>query len=284
MSGMMLPAFNPGSILRNGGASGNHSGSTPSAATGGTSGSGGGTHVFGNLQGRDPDLLFAGEKIMINGKEVTVADGQTLSSLAAQHGTTVEKLIGENKMDASLLGRNGPNGAYFTPGGPTPGPGDSMAPRPNQFAPGSDGKYSKEQAAELTKVVQQLHKDGKLADSKATEILGLLNKVSSGTITDAETAQLTTLLKDVKAAQAGGASTTGTSPPQSVPKTPAEAQAALNAIGSQAPKGMGADDFSVLKDLLTQLKNGPLSDTQKATLEKLYGRYTALSNATTHEA
>jgi LysM repeat protein len=206
MSGMMMPAYNPGSILRHGGVSTSNPGSTPSSTTGGATSSGGGTHVFGNLQGRDPDLLFAGEKIMINGKEVTVADGQTLSSLAAQHGTTVEKLISENKMDASLLGQNGPNGAYFTPGGPTPGPGGSVASPP------------------------------------------------------------------------------GTSAPQSVPNTSAEAQAALNAIGSQAPKGMSADDFAVLKDLLTQLKSGPLSDTQKTTLEKLYGQYTALSSATAHAA
>jgi LysM domain len=277
---MASPPPMVGSILRHSGSHGGDQGSTPASSTGGATGSGGGTRVFGNLQGRDPDLLFAGEKIMINGKEVTVADGQTLSSLAAQHGTTVEKLIAENKMDASLRGQNGPNGAYFTPGGPTPGPGGSVASAPNQFAPGPDGKYSKEQAAELGKVVHQLQKDGKLADSKATEILGLLDKVTRGTITDAETAQLTTLLKDVKAAQDGAASTTGTAAPQSVPKTSTEAQAALNAIGSQVPKGMSADDFSVLKDLLTQLKSGPLSDTQKATLEKLYGQYTALSGAT----
>jgi LysM repeat protein len=87
------------------------------------------TKIFGNLQGRDPDLLFAGEKIMVNGKEVTVADGDTLSGLAAKNGTTVVKLIAENKMDATLLGKNGPGGAYFTPGGPQPAPGGSQTPR-----------------------------------------------------------------------------------------------------------------------------------------------------------
>ena len=94
------------------------------------------TKVFGNLEGRDPDLLFAGEKIMINGKEVTVADGDTLTSLAAKHGTTVDKLIAENKMDTSLRGQNGPNGAYFTPGGPQPAPGGSQNP-PASLAPTS---------------------------------------------------------------------------------------------------------------------------------------------------
>jgi hypothetical protein len=94
-------------------------------------GAGHDTKIFGNLEGRDPDLLFAGEKIMIGGKQVTVADGDTLSSLAAKHDIAVEKLISENKMGASLAGKNGPGGAYFTPGGPQPAPGGSQTQPPN---------------------------------------------------------------------------------------------------------------------------------------------------------
>jgi LysM repeat protein len=108
------------------------SGSPSSAGAGAPSGAAGhDIKIFGNLEGRDPDLLFAGEKIMINGKAVTVADGDTLSSLAAKYGTTVDKLISENKMDASLNGKNGPNGAWFTPGGPQPANGGSTTPPPN---------------------------------------------------------------------------------------------------------------------------------------------------------
>lgn len=92
-------------------------GGSDGPTTGGAEGSG--TQTFGNLEGRDPDLLFAGEKITVNGKEVTVADGDTLSSLAAKHGTTVEKLIAENKMNAALLGKNA-QGDYFTSSGPMP--------------------------------------------------------------------------------------------------------------------------------------------------------------------
>ncbi len=133
-----------------GGDSGSPSPVTPSEQPAASAGRD--TKVFGNLEGRDPDLLFAGEKIMINGKEVTVADGDTLSSLALKHGTTVDKLIAENKMDASLLGKNG-QGQYFTPGGPQPAPGGSQNPPaslapagtpPNPTAPpqNSDGLWS----------------------------------------------------------------------------------------------------------------------------------------------
>jgi LysM repeat protein len=115
--------------------SGVQSSSTPTGQP--AAGAGRDTKVFGNLEGRDPDLLFAGEKIMINGKEVTVADGDTLSSLAAKHGTTVDALIKENKMDDSLRGQNGPNGAYFTPGGPQPAPGGVQATPPNSASAAS---------------------------------------------------------------------------------------------------------------------------------------------------
>jgi LysM domain len=127
------------------------------------------TKVFGNLEGRDPDLLFAGEKIMINGKEVTVADGDTLSSLAAKHGTTVEKLISENKMDASLNGKNGPNGAWFTPGGPQPANGGSTTPPPNATAPNNTTKPSTPDSGEQQVIELKLAGN---AEWKAAGLLG----------------------------------------------------------------------------------------------------------------
>jgi LysM domain len=85
--------------------------SEPSATTPADSTSN--TAPAGALQGRDPDLIFTGEKIMVNGKAYTVKDGDTLTSIAAANGTTVAALIKSNDMNASLLGRNGPNGEYF---------------------------------------------------------------------------------------------------------------------------------------------------------------------------
>jgi LysM repeat protein len=187
------------------------SGSTPPTTTGGPASSGHDTKVFGNLEGRDPDLLFAGEKIMINGKQVTVADGDTLSSLAAKHGTTVEKLIAENKMDASLLGQNGPNGAYFTPGGPQPAPGGVQNPPTNALAPaGANGTYTKEQVPALRAEVERLQKEGALAPDKATDLLGLLTKIENGdTLSASDATKLTSLMKDLKTAQANSTSAAG---------------------------------------------------------------------------
>jgi LysM repeat protein len=150
------------------------SGSPSSTGAGAPSGAAGhDTKVFGNLQGRDPDLLFAGEKIMINGKAVTVADGDTLSSLAAKHGTTVEKLIAENKMDAPLLGKNGPNGAYYTPGGPQPAPGGSQTQPPNSPA-GTNGTTapSAKPSAPDPELQKQIDAILKKQDGNTTGILG----------------------------------------------------------------------------------------------------------------
>jgi hypothetical protein len=203
-----------GSILQDGGPPSSDSGSTSSTPTGGSTGSGGGTRVFGNLQGRDPDLIFAGEKIMINGKEVTVQSGDTLSSLAAKHGTTVDKLIAENKMDASLLGQNGPNGAYYTPGSPQPAPGGSQTPPVDALAPqGPNGTYTKEQVPALRSEVERLQKEGKLESGKATQLLGLLQKIENGgTLTAQEATDLTALMKDLKAVQGSSTPTGGSAP------------------------------------------------------------------------
>jgi len=228
MSGMpplAPPAPMVGSILQDGGPPSSDSGSTSSPNTGGSTGSGGGTRVFGNLQGRDPDLIFAGEKIMINGKEVTVQSGDTLSSLAAKHGTTVDKLVAENKMDASLLGQNGPNGAYYTPGGPQPAPGGSQTPPVDALAPqGPNGTYTKEQVPALRAEVERLQKEGKLEPDKATQLLGLLQKIENGgTLTAQEATDLTALMKDMKAAQGKSTpaegSTGGTPVDESTPTT-----------------------------------------------------------------
>jgi LysM domain len=195
--------------------------SNPSAP----SSAGGGTKVFGNLQGRDPDLVFAGEKIMINGKSVTIGDGETLSSLAAKNGTTVDKLISENKMDSSLLGKNA-QGQYFTPGGPQPANGGALTPAPNttpqKFEPpapaGPNGTYTKEQATTTALQVQQLQAGGKVTKEVATETLDLLNTVISDPtkVTPEQTARLTALLKETST-QAAAASTPTNGNPATTP-------------------------------------------------------------------
>jgi hypothetical protein len=90
------------------------------------SGTGTGTRTVGNTQGRDPDLIYANEKLKVNGKSYTVKNGDTLTSIAKANGTSVDALIEENQFSASLLGKNA-QGQYFATGGPQPAPGDSLA-------------------------------------------------------------------------------------------------------------------------------------------------------------
>jgi LysM repeat protein len=125
------PTADPFGVESNTGSS--NSGSTSSTATTnsvltpGTPASGG-THVFNNLAGRDPDLLYAGEtiKIEVNGKVINhvVKPGETLSSIAAANGVSVASLIKTNGMDNNLLGKNSA-GNYFVSGGPQPAPGSA---------------------------------------------------------------------------------------------------------------------------------------------------------------
>jgi hypothetical protein len=70
-----------------------------------SAGSPGGTNVFNNLVGRDPDLLYAGEtiKIEVNGKII-------------------------NHVVKALLGKNSQGQYYSTSGGPQPAPGTHQVP------------------------------------------------------------------------------------------------------------------------------------------------------------
>jgi LysM domain len=90
------------------------SGSPASTSAGGTTG----TAPAGGLQGRDPDLIFEGEKIMVNGKEYVVQKGDTLSGIAVKLGLAnkgnqkeifdaVVKLATENGMDLKKMDQEG---------------------------------------------------------------------------------------------------------------------------------------------------------------------------------
>jgi LysM domain len=65
------------------------------------------------LQGRDPDLIFAGDKIKLsNGEIYTAKSTDTLSGIASKTGNSLESLIKQNGFDSQLLGKN-TNGKYF---------------------------------------------------------------------------------------------------------------------------------------------------------------------------
>ena len=97
----------------------------------------GGTNVFNNLAGRDPDLIYAGETIKLaNGKTHLVKAGETLGGIAAANGMKLDDLIRANGMNASLLGKNS-SGAYFNVGSAQPSPGSTLVPPPKVVAPTS---------------------------------------------------------------------------------------------------------------------------------------------------
>jgi LysM domain len=160
----------------------------------------GGTHTFNDLTGRDPDLLYAGEtiKIEVNGKTINhvVKAGETLSSIAAANGVTVDALIKTNGMDAKLLGKNSA-GDYFTSGGPQPAPGGHANPPPEQSV--APLPTSAELEA-LRSNVQQLDGHG-LEPGEAAEMLKLIDKAISDPkqLTSAEIKKLGEYEKTVKA-------------------------------------------------------------------------------------
>jgi LysM repeat protein len=103
------------------------------------------TATSGALKGRDPDLIFAGEKIMVNGKEYTVQDGDTLSGIAVKFGLAhagnqqeilngVVKLATENGMDLKKMDQEGFEGLQPTATGPQPPNGGATATAPNNTA------------------------------------------------------------------------------------------------------------------------------------------------------
>jgi LysM repeat protein len=103
------------------------SSSTSTPPGGAPATSSGGTRVFDNLEGRDPDYLMVGEtvRIEVNGQVKThvVKAGETLTSIGGDYGVSVQALIKTNKMDASLLGTNSQGQYFSTSGGPQPSPG-----------------------------------------------------------------------------------------------------------------------------------------------------------------
>jgi hypothetical protein len=120
--------------------------SSPAVSTSTTSG----TAVSGNLQGRDPDLIFEGETIMVNGKEYLVQKGDTLSGIAVKLGlaregnqqeilNAVVKLATENGMDLKKMDQDGFRGLEQpTATSPQPPNGGATAPVPaNGANPGA---------------------------------------------------------------------------------------------------------------------------------------------------
>jgi hypothetical protein len=123
--------YKPGGTGDGGGNSGTGTGTQTGTQTG-TSSSAGGTNVFNDLNGRDPDLIHGGETIKLaNGKTYTTTDSDTLESVARKTGNSVSQLMQQNGMNAALYGKND-SGKYFSVGkmitgaAPHPVPGTTV--------------------------------------------------------------------------------------------------------------------------------------------------------------
>jgi LysM repeat protein len=80
-------------------------GTTGTAPTGATpAGTATTPSTSAKLQGRDPDLIYVGEKIKLpDGSTYTVRDGDTLSGIARDRGVTLAKLMELNGFNPKLL-------------------------------------------------------------------------------------------------------------------------------------------------------------------------------------
>jgi LysM repeat protein len=158
------------------------------------------THVFNNLAGRDPDLIYAGEtiKLEVNGKviEHKVAAGETLSGIADKKGITVESIINANQMAGSLIGKQPGATEYFTAGGPQPGPGavttvpsnaGSIATSGKDAVAPSKGVPDTETAAkdkkDLDQMLAQINEyknDGRLSVENASALTSVVTNAQKG--------------------------------------------------------------------------------------------------------
>lgn len=169
-------------------------------------GSAGGTNVFNDLNGRDPDLIHGGETIKLaNGKTYTTTDSDTLESVARKTGNSVSQLIQQNGMNAGLYGKND-SGKYFSVGkmttgaAPYPVPGTTVikdaipevASTGSDQAPKANTPENKEALAVLLKFA-----DG-LADGEKSKALVQRAIDSPGSITAKDAADLQELEKLMK--------------------------------------------------------------------------------------
>jgi LysM repeat protein len=88
---------------------------------------GNGITAWNVMENRDPDFLRAGETVRIDANTThVVKPGETLSSIAAHYGVSVDSLIKVNGMDASKLGKDPATGLYFAAGAGGGGGGGSV--------------------------------------------------------------------------------------------------------------------------------------------------------------
>jgi hypothetical protein len=242
-----------------------------------------GTRTWNSFKGRDPDLVYAGETVTVDGKSYTFKAGDTLADAAKALGMDSKALAEKLGMDMKLWGANG-NGDYFA-AGPQPKPGDVQANGPTNGkkfeapAPaGPNGTYTKDQVAATSKDIQALVDAKTITSEQGKEAIALLNKQldEPGKFTAQDKTRLDALLKEFKEKSAAGPTGTG-NPDGNAGMTPEQAKDRLDAVTKmkQESSGLNVQEFLKLCQLLTTVKDGgTLSAEDANTLKDLNARCT----------
>lgn len=280
--GIGAPSISPNWGGGQGGSTGGSTGSTGSA---GATPNDPGTRTWNSFKGRDPDLVYAGETVTVDGKSYTFKAGDTLADAAKGLGMDTKALAEKLGMNMSLWGKNG-NDDYFA-AGPQPTPGDNQAGAPTNAngrrfeapAPaGPNGTYTMGQVATMGKDIQALVDAKKISSEEGKEAIALLNKQVSEPekFTAQDKSRLDALLKEFSEKSAAGPAYTG-SPESSAGMTPQQAKDRLVEVTKmkQETSGLNVQEFLKLIELLTTVKDGgTLSAEDAQTLKDLNTRCT----------
>jgi hypothetical protein len=277
--GAGMPAVSPNwGGGRTGG--GNNSGGSTGGSTGATPNDPG-TRTWNDFKGRDPDLVYAGETVTVDGKSYTFKAGDTLADAAKALGMDTKALAEKLGMNMSLWGKNG-NGDYFA-AGPQPKPGDARANGPTSGkkfeapAPaGPNGTYTKDQVATMNKDIQALVDTKKISPEEGKEAIALLNKQANEPekFTAQDKTRLDALLKEFKEKSATGSTGSPGNTPINAGMTRQDAEDRLKEL--TAPNtgfknsGLSAEDYGKLCDFLKTVANGgTLSSADAAKMQEL---------------
>jgi LysM repeat protein len=138
-------------------------------------------------QGRDPDLIYAGETIKLaDGSTYTVKSGDTLSSIARATGASVDDLIAANGMNGALT-----DGNPYTSGAPQVAPGTTTVDKatPPTAEPVTQAPTEQRAAIDTVstddarKTVALLVSQKDLIAEDAQAVLDALDRVDSGNST-----------------------------------------------------------------------------------------------------
>jgi LysM repeat protein len=199
----------------------------------------------GNLTGRDPNLIYIGEKIKLaDGREHIVQSGETLTSIAAHYGVSVSSIIAANGMTA---------------------PGIEPGRDPNLIRAGESIKIKLADGREIEHVIDSGETLTSIADKYGVSVQSIidLNKMQGANL-QPSTPNPTApggVATQPAAAGTGGTGATGSG-------------ASATTLPTQAELTRMKDRFNDLKSL----PNSPFQDSDRALIDKAIADPSSLTN------